>query len=74
MQLMSKKVNIFPQAPKKMYICDPAKNIECDGRFQHHCGITCFCTTKLKYAKSSHPLTHEEYYKEEGARMHLIGR
>lgn len=61
--------------PKNMFICDANKNIECDGRFQPHCGVTCFCTTKAKYAKDpTHPLTHEEYYKEEGARIHLLGR
>lgn len=61
-------------ASKNMYICDPAKNVLCDGRFQPHCGKSCFCTVKKEYAKDpTHPLTHEEYYKEEGIRMRLIG-
>ena len=61
--------------PKNMYICDANKNLRCEGRFQSHCGVTCFCTTKPEYAKDpTHPLTHEEYYKEEGARIHLLGR
>lgn len=59
----------------KFYICDPRKNIKCDGRYQPHCGLDCFCTTNPKFSTDpTHPLTHEEYYKEEGARMHLIPR
>ena len=58
---------------KKMYICDANKNLKCPGRFQPHCGIQCFCTTNPKYSKNpNHPLTHEEYHKEEGIRMRLI--
>ena len=58
---------------RKFYICDPSKNQKCGGRFLPHCGTQCFCTTNPEFAKDpSHPLTHEEYYKEEGIRMHLI--
>ena len=58
---------------KKFFICDPAKNRRCPGRLNPHCGVQCFCTTNPEFAKDpSHPLTHEEYYKEEGARMRLI--
>lgn len=60
--------------PNKMYICDANKNWICKGRFQPHCGVTCFCTTNIKFAKDpNHPLTYAEYYKEEGARAHLLG-
>lgn len=59
---------------KKFYICDPKKNIKCKGRFQMHCGKQCFCTTNPLYSNDpEHPLTYEEYYKQEGIRMHLYG-
>ena len=61
------------QQSKQFYICDPSKNRSCSGRFLPQCGTQCFCTTNPMFAKdSSHPLTHEEYYKEEGIRMRLI--
>lgn len=60
--------------PKKFYICDPKKNVNCRGAFEPNwCGKECFCTTDPKYSSDpSHPLTQAEYYKEQGIRARLI--
>jgi len=63
-----------PLASKKFYICDPNKNVKCAGRFQPHCGKQCFCTTNIEYSKDPKPLTHAEYYIQEGMRIRLSGK
>lgn len=56
--------------PSNFYICDPYKNVKCDGRFKPHCGIDCFCTTKPEFAMDpAHMLTYAEYYEQEGQRL-----
>ena len=58
--------------PSNFYICNPYKNIKCNGRFQPHCGVDCFCTTNPEYAMDpTHMLTYAEYYEEEGKRLKL---
>lgn len=58
---------------KNLYICDPKKNKGCSGRFKDHCGIRCFCTTNPALSTDSeHPLTYEEYYRQQGKRRLLL--
>lgn len=59
--------------PSNFYICDPIKNMNCNGRFKEsHCGTVCFCTTKPDFAVVPvHMLTYAEYYKEAGKRSRI---
>lgn len=44
------------------YVCDPQKNIHCDGRAKPTCGTMCFCTINPEFAKDpAKPLTKKEY-------------
>ena len=51
------------ETPKKLWVCNPIKNIVCPDRlFGANCGTKCFCTTNPEYAVNpEHPLTMREY-------------
>lgn len=69
-----KEQSVIPgMKSKNFFICDPAKNVKCRGRFQPHCTHQCFCTTNPSYSSNpDHALTTDEYYREEGIRMKII--
>ena len=49
------------QVPKRFYVCDPAKNVRCRGRFGPRCQIECYCTTEPRLSTNGKALTGLEY-------------
>lgn len=57
---------------KTLFPCDPRKNRECRKTGCYINGGPCHQTTKLKYAKISHPADYGKYQRQQTA--DLVGR
>ncbi len=49
--------------PKKIYLCDPDRNLKCTGNGKATCMTDlCFCTTHPEYSQNCHALSKAEYH------------